>query len=692
MKESVAVAKEADAKKGVSPTKSSDNSIHRVRDEPEMQLGSLRDVIGNIRRDGGTPSVESIATELSGMHTAQRASVLLALQQTHGNRYVQRVVSGIQAKLVVGQPGDAYEQEADRVADQVMRMPEPQVQCQEEEEELIQTKLLAEQITPVVQRQVEEEEEEFLQAKSRDGASPEVAHDLESEINAIRGGGRSLSGSERAYFEPRFGYDFSRVRVHTNDRAMASARALNARAYTIGSNVVFGTGQYMPGSIQGRQLLAHELTHVVQQSEIGTHTQLIQLTPTEDFFRELRAEEDPQTSLRVRLIQVIHSLQLSDLPEAEGLFQRLQNSSDELGQYFRERLVLQATQQAVLEQLATALASLRQGLPAPPQRMGGGERPVIRVGSPEHNIEQTCLQILRDWHEGAIQGANRVARDLLAQNAADEWSGFIRDLIGNTVWAAAAFTVLLPPTALPAAIAVTAFSISMAGIAINMSDDVPTDPNEMSESVISRLFHAYINAFYGNMQDKAREWSVRYVNLNPDNLPSVDQISRDFMVECCGFPAGIRRGTRPAGHLTVDVEAVATLQHQAGSQRLQNYREQIPRIGRASATHAFGQAGVGVGVQTTVSLVLVQGPDQLLRLARVRFPAIINRPVFETYITRDMATAALARWRGVSQGAAVPPVFLHGRINWEGRTPSIPTNVATASIQEIEVGESLGVP
>jgi hypothetical protein len=145
MKESVAVAKEADAKKGVSPTKSSDNSIHRVRDEPEMQLGSLRDVIGNIRRDGGTPSVESIATELSGMHTAQRASVLLALQQTHGNRYVQRVVSGIQAKLVVGQPGDAYEQEADRVADQVMRMPEPQVQCQEEEEELIQTKLLAEQ-------------------------------------------------------------------------------------------------------------------------------------------------------------------------------------------------------------------------------------------------------------------------------------------------------------------------------------------------------------------------------------------------------------------------------------------------------------------------------------------------------------------------------------------------------------------
>lgn len=116
MKASVAVAKEVDAKKGVSPTKT-DNSILRLRDEPEMQLGSLRSVIGNITRNGGTPSVESIATDLSGMHTAQRAPALLALQQTHGNRYVQRVVTGIQAKLVVGQPRGIYEQEVDRVAE-----------------------------------------------------------------------------------------------------------------------------------------------------------------------------------------------------------------------------------------------------------------------------------------------------------------------------------------------------------------------------------------------------------------------------------------------------------------------------------------------------------------------------------------------------------------------------------------------
>ena len=94
-----------DAKKGVSPTMS-DKNIQRLRNDPERQLGSLRDVIDTIRRDGGMPSVDSIATELSGMHSIQRAPTLLTLQQTHGNRYVQRVVAGIQAKLKVGQPGN----------------------------------------------------------------------------------------------------------------------------------------------------------------------------------------------------------------------------------------------------------------------------------------------------------------------------------------------------------------------------------------------------------------------------------------------------------------------------------------------------------------------------------------------------------------------------------------------------------
>lgn len=104
MKESVAVTKEATPKKDFSPAKS-DISIHHTQNEPESQLASLKGVISNIKSDGDTPSIDSIATHLNSMHARGRPPVLLALQHTHGNRYVQQVVAGIQAMLVVGQPG-----------------------------------------------------------------------------------------------------------------------------------------------------------------------------------------------------------------------------------------------------------------------------------------------------------------------------------------------------------------------------------------------------------------------------------------------------------------------------------------------------------------------------------------------------------------------------------------------------------
>lgn len=83
MRYSVVVAKEADWKKESSPTKSADNNVHRARNGPERQLGPLRGAIGDILRDGGTPSSDSIATELSSTSAAERASALLALQRTH---------------------------------------------------------------------------------------------------------------------------------------------------------------------------------------------------------------------------------------------------------------------------------------------------------------------------------------------------------------------------------------------------------------------------------------------------------------------------------------------------------------------------------------------------------------------------------------------------------------------------------
>jgi hypothetical protein len=87
--------------------------------------------------------------------------------------------------------------------------------------------------------------------------------------DVVNSPGQALDNESRCLMEPRFGHDFSKVRVHTGDRAAESARALGALAYTLGPNIVFGAGRYEPSSSQGRQLLAHELTHVVQQSGGG---------------------------------------------------------------------------------------------------------------------------------------------------------------------------------------------------------------------------------------------------------------------------------------------------------------------------------------------------------------------------------------------------------------------------------------
>ncbi len=152
----------------------------------------------------------------------------------------------LQPKLMVGAPGDVYEQEADRVADQIMRMPES-----------------------VVQRHSDPlERAKPIQAKALSGQTlATTTPEMESSITTLKGGGRALAESERKFFEPRFGYNFSQVRLHTDTRAAASAVALNAQAYTYGHDIVFGAGRYQPNTAQGRRLLAHELTHVIQGSK-----------------------------------------------------------------------------------------------------------------------------------------------------------------------------------------------------------------------------------------------------------------------------------------------------------------------------------------------------------------------------------------------------------------------------------------
>jgi hypothetical protein len=104
-----------------------------------------------------------------------------------------------------------------------------------------------------------------LQRQSAEAKEPSVAPSIVDEV--LRSPGQALDGEARSFMEPRFGHDFSRVRVHTDARAAESARAVNSFAYTLGQDIVFGAGQYEPNTQAGKRLLAHELTHVVQQGD-----------------------------------------------------------------------------------------------------------------------------------------------------------------------------------------------------------------------------------------------------------------------------------------------------------------------------------------------------------------------------------------------------------------------------------------
>ena len=158
----------------------------------------------------------------------------------------------MQPKLAIGDVNDPLEHEADRVADQVMRMPAPEIKPAA--------------APPQISRKCAacEADEQLLRkrsdvAKLAAAEAPSLVHEV------LRSPGQPLDVATRTYFEPRFQQDFSRVRVHADSQATASAQAVQARAYTVGPNIVFGTGQYAPATQTGQRLLAHELTHVVQQ-------------------------------------------------------------------------------------------------------------------------------------------------------------------------------------------------------------------------------------------------------------------------------------------------------------------------------------------------------------------------------------------------------------------------------------------
>lgn len=119
-----------------------------------------------------------------------------------------------------------------------------------------------------------------LQRLAASSGGPRVAPPIVHDV--LRSPGQPLDPKTRAIFEPHFGHDFGKVQVHTDSRAAESARAVEARAFTVGRNIVFGSGQFAPSSGEGQRLLAHELTHVIQQNANSISTAPLQIGASDD--------------------------------------------------------------------------------------------------------------------------------------------------------------------------------------------------------------------------------------------------------------------------------------------------------------------------------------------------------------------------------------------------------------------------
>lgn len=162
----------------------------------------------------------------------------------------------VQAKLQVNEPGDSYEREADAMADQVMRMTNTSIN---------QNSFFKPAVSFVQRKCQHCGDEEKLHRKESSEDEVEGSSHLDSYVASLGPSGQPLPESSRKFFEPRFGHDFSNVRIHNDLVAAKSAQSINALAYTTGNNIIFNNGQFSPDSDSGKRLMAHELTHVVQQ-------------------------------------------------------------------------------------------------------------------------------------------------------------------------------------------------------------------------------------------------------------------------------------------------------------------------------------------------------------------------------------------------------------------------------------------
>src|SRR5882724_7412957 len=204
--------------------------------------------------------MKSSAEKSSTTSTTHIASQPFFGRAGTGSFFAPAVAPNLQFKLAVNKPGDRFEREADVMADRVVRMPAPASPLTEEK---LQAGRLQRKEDERLQRAPATEEK--LQRKG-DGV-PTVGPSTQSAIQSKTTGGQPLSTDVRSYMEPLFGADFSNVRVHHDAESASLSNQLSARAFTYQNHIFFSGNHYQPGTSEGKQLLAHELTHTIQQGQ-----------------------------------------------------------------------------------------------------------------------------------------------------------------------------------------------------------------------------------------------------------------------------------------------------------------------------------------------------------------------------------------------------------------------------------------
>jgi len=423
---------------------------HAARDNPVLRVafghGGVQDA----------PALGAALRRAKGGRLARAGHALLQLQGQYGNRYVQQVVTHarqdpsradapvVQAKLVLGPADDRYEQEADRVAERAVSHAAANGP--------------AARARPGEDREARSLRQPGIQQLRGVAGSPVDAR-VAQALQRMRGGGQPLPASLRASMERAFGADFTDVRAHTDAEADMLNRSLGARAFTAGQEIFFRRGSYDPAGRSGQRLLAHELTHVVQQ-DTGVSSGLPPLYARPAVIQRylfnwtteptsVEAFKQKYGPARGPMVLIFHSLDnyvanhpqqdgvpvglsamsLDQLRVARGLLLALQGTIDSTLSEWGPTMNAADTEVAellrVLVQNELSQVVARQGLGGEFEPRIGQELPARRLRSDVASFTDwlTAHPVYRKWeHRGAGACAN-AAREVLDMLRAELFTG-----------------------------------------------------------------------------------------------------------------------------------------------------------------------------------------------------------------------------------------------------------------------------